>query len=394
MEIIFPDEIILKEYKVSASTHVGGQAFGYQAEWLKCPKGWNQKWRRDVFIKQYHDLSPDEPTLRRIALFFELYRKKLSDSLHYLCLPNKVGIDKNSIIAIYPWIKGEILADILKKSLTHPDKIRISIGLINAIKSLHQAGIAHLDLKPDNLVVYKEKGKLWIQIIDLDGSKIDDICIRNKNIHTPEFCSPEQCNGTKPKLIGQKSDIFSLGRILLIVLTGVDPYNSVHSYQKDIIAGNYSIPSNNFHKDVIGVLRQSLNPSPQKRPSIRRILYVFSKHFENNLLTNLASLKWDTDKTKKLVQINKIGGSEFSRMYHKDIILTFREFRGSGLTSKNNSLLKIIVREEGIILNVISKRDKFKMDNKEMEFGKNYWLLSNQIISINDHKFSFNMLNY
>lgn len=90
--------------------------------------------------------------------------------------------------------------------------------LVEGVEYLHSRGIAHLDLKPDNLLLGED---LRLKITDFDAALMEnDNVVHGKG--TTNYRSPEIKKGdvSKPKA----SDIYSLGVTLFVMKTGFFPY--------------------------------------------------------------------------------------------------------------------------------------------------------------------------
>jgi len=98
------------------------------------------------------------------------------------------------------------------------------------ISYLHNQGISHNDIKDENLI-FSDIGSRLIKIIDFGSA-----CY-HQNIYTREFCgsedyaSPEVVNIKKYSLI--KQDIWSLGILLFIMLTGEAPFQAYKDLEQD-----------------------------------------------------------------------------------------------------------------------------------------------------------------
>ncbi len=86
-------------------------------------------------------------------------------------------------------------------------------GCLAGLAALHHEGIAHCDLKPSNIMIKRAGIK---KIIDIDSSCVvdeDSRVVRG----TPYYMAPEQLTAQS---VGLRSDIASLGYILIEMLTG------------------------------------------------------------------------------------------------------------------------------------------------------------------------------
>lgn len=102
------------------------------------------------------------------------------------------------------------------------------------LREAHQMGIAHRDLKPDNiyLITHATLGEI-VKILDFGIAKIiRDETNQNTShtltamgafIGTYRYASPEQCLGDSR--IDHRTDIYSLGVLMYEMLSGTNPYN-------------------------------------------------------------------------------------------------------------------------------------------------------------------------
>jgi serine/threonine protein kinase len=118
---------------------------------------------------------------------------------------------------LFEYVSGLTLRDYLKaKSRSNTEKMMLVNQLVNAIAHLHSLRIAHLDLKPDNILVFVDEiGVPRIKIIDFGlASFFKDFKEEPKG--TPYWMAPEVARGD----YDQKADIWSLGKIIAWMFTG------------------------------------------------------------------------------------------------------------------------------------------------------------------------------
>jgi serine/threonine protein kinase/Flp pilus assembly protein TadD len=112
------------------------------------------------------------------------------------------------------------------------DRLNVFIQVCEAIQHAHQKGIIHRDIKPTNILVYRQDGKAIPKIIDFGVAKalvqpLSDrtFCTEHGQlIGTPEYMSPEQAEMAYEK-IDTRTDIYSLGILLYELLTGALPFD-------------------------------------------------------------------------------------------------------------------------------------------------------------------------
>ncbi|MGN0165875.1 MAG: protein kinase [Lachnospiraceae bacterium] len=116
----------------------------------------------------------------------------------------------------------------------------------NALISLHERGILHKDVAPDNIFI-SDGDEKKIKLLDLgsakladDSDKVIDIILK------PGYSPPEQYE--KNGNIGKWSDVYALGATFYTLLTGIKPSESTNRKENDIVIPPHeldeSIPEN------------------------------------------------------------------------------------------------------------------------------------------------------
>lgn len=104
-------------------------------------------------------------------------------------------------------------------------RLRLFLRVAEAVQSAHQQLVLHLDIKPANILVTEEGEPRLLDfgiariLNDADSpSRSAEATLR---LLTPRYASPEQAAGEP---LGVSSDVFSLGTLLYLLLTGQPPY--------------------------------------------------------------------------------------------------------------------------------------------------------------------------
>ena len=126
------------------------------------------------------------------------------------------------VAVILDYVPGPTLEQVVAERgrLQQNEAVSLAQQICEAVQELHRLGILHRDLTPANIIVADDGA----HIIDLGIARpLTDTANRNRDttaLGTYGFASPEQY-GFAPTDV--RSDIFSLGRILGFMLTGVYP---------------------------------------------------------------------------------------------------------------------------------------------------------------------------
>ncbi|MFJ6081209.1 PQQ-binding-like beta-propeller repeat protein [Streptomyces sp. NPDC092369] len=103
----------------------------------------------------------------------------------------------------------------------------LALGLVEALRDIHRAGVVHRDLKPSNVLIAEDGPR----VIDFGISRAadnEDLTVTGRLIGTPPFMSPEQFSS--PKDVTAASDVFSLGSLLVYAATGNRPFEGGSPY--------------------------------------------------------------------------------------------------------------------------------------------------------------------
>ena len=166
------------------------------------------------------------------AADYEEYKKRFrreAQAAGALSHPNIVtvhdfGEDNGVLYLAMEFLKGVSLEEVLRrqKVLAVEDVVRLFEQVSSALDHAHRHQVVHRDIKPAN-----------IMLLDNGQAKVTDFGIARllssatgmtrvgQIVGTPSYMSPEQVRGLP---VDGRSDIFSLGVILYLALTGRKPF--------------------------------------------------------------------------------------------------------------------------------------------------------------------------
>ena len=175
-----------------------------------------------------------------------------------------------TIYLIQEYASGkELLAHIIsKRKLNEPEACKYFQQIISGIEYMHRMGIAHRDMKPDNLLITFTNE---IKIVDFGLSNVyKKGTFLSTACGSPCYAAPEMLEGKNYR--GLSVDIWSCGIVLYMMLTGKLPFeddDNVNLYKK-IIAGQYALPEF-LSRNAKDLLRKMLQTNPRKRITLNDI---------------------------------------------------------------------------------------------------------------------------
>jgi len=127
---------------------------------------------------------------------------------------------------VMAWAEGEPLGNLLARigALPERDCIEIARALLAALGHAHDRGIAHGDVKADNLLVTSGDSPRTVTLIDWGLARfLDEPAERATDLvsGTPGYMAPEVLMGDPPSI---RSDLYAAGVVLYEMLTGSAPF--------------------------------------------------------------------------------------------------------------------------------------------------------------------------
>ena len=214
MELVL-NKLINSRYILFRHVASGGMADIYEAQDVVLNKPVALKFLKEKYLKDNDSLEQFKNESRFISIFnhpniLKIYNVGEYDSRPYVC---------------YELLKGKTL----KENLDNRGKLSIDEALdymsqiLLGVKEMHDLGVLHNDLKPDNLYLLYDG---IIRIVDFGTASHISQKEEKHILGTVNYLAPEVITSKKYSV---SSDIYSLGIIFYELLTGEVPFSGENS---------------------------------------------------------------------------------------------------------------------------------------------------------------------
>lgn len=166
-----------------------------------------------------HKKSGTRYVFRRYSGSGEVYRRLLPVLCPHLPQIMEAAEQDGQTAVLEEYVQGDTLAELLMGArLTEREARQVTIQLCQALHVLHSMGAVHRDVKPENVILRGSDAVL----IDFDAARIYKVASESDTqvLGTTGFAAPEQYGIFQSD---ERADIFSLGVLLNIMLTGKHP---------------------------------------------------------------------------------------------------------------------------------------------------------------------------
>lgn len=148
----------------------------------------------------------------------------------------------------------------------------LAVGLVEALRDMHQVRVIHRDLKPDNVLLTEDGPR----VIDFGISRAADhqtLTVTGRILGTPPFMSPEQLSA--PHRVTPASDVFSLGAVLVYATTGRGPFDAGSPYMTAYNVVHEPPEVAELSGTVREIVQWCLSKEPGERPGPEDLLSAF-----------------------------------------------------------------------------------------------------------------------
>ncbi|EEF48047.1 mitogen activated protein kinase kinase, mapkk2, putative [Ricinus communis] len=244
------------------------------------------KWTGQFFALKVIQMNIEENSRKAIAQELKINQ---SSQCPYVVMCYQSFYDNGAISIILEYMDGGSLADLLKKVKTIPEPYLAAIckQVLKGLLYLHQEKhIIHRDLKPSNLLI-NHRGEVKITDFGVSAIMASTSGLANTFVGTYNYMSPERISGAK---YGYKSDIWSLGLVLLECATGKFPYSppeqgedwvNVYELMEAVVEQPQpSAPSDQFSPEFCSFVSSCVQKDPNNRLSAHELMALHLQPFE------------------------------------------------------------------------------------------------------------------
>ncbi|MCF7787459.1 MAG: serine/threonine protein kinase [Prosthecobacter sp.] len=199
------------------------------------------------------------------------------------------GVDNEGGFIVMELAEGETLEDVIMRgALTAGDFDTLVRQTLDGMSAVHEKGILHLDLKPENLMIHRlPKGRLQVKILDFGLAKStpqvggQDPKPGSGLVGSVYFMAPEQFERAP---VDVRTDIYALGCLFYYALTQRHPFDGetkpqvmvahLHPHTPPLATLRPDLPAR-----TVQWVEWLINRAPANRPaSVAEALRVYEKN--------------------------------------------------------------------------------------------------------------------
>lgn len=218
---------------------------------------------RQVAIKRAHAHLMDAPRQESLRNRFRQEVRSAARCAHpgiVAILDYVEGEDDQYIVMEH--VAGPSLQTVLSDDrMSQPEALEIALQLLSALTHAHLRGVVHRDVKPANVLI-GEGSRVKLTDFGVAWTNLD-APVETKIFGTPSYMSPEQARGDMPDV---RSDLFSVGMLLLRLLTDTPAYAEVSPFSVfRLLATPDPIDLTGLESPVQAVLARAVAKKPTDR---------------------------------------------------------------------------------------------------------------------------------
>lgn len=234
--------------------------------------GYGEVWRAEELLAGQHDRVLRHVAIKRLLRAID--RRRFEAEVASLCRlshPNIVTVYQHGDQDGTPWVAMEFVeGQPLTQAAVGLDiagKLKLLISLCDALQHAHEAGVAHRDLTPQNVLVDEQEG---VKVVDFGLSwSMANQEVASCRVGTPGYLAPELIDNLNDKdpNADHRVDIYSLGATIHATFAGTSPFRA-QNHQATInqqVRGIWT-PSSDVPPLLVPLIERCLSKEPRERP--------------------------------------------------------------------------------------------------------------------------------
>lgn len=184
---------------------------------------------------------------------------------------HRIGPDRNLLFLIMEFLDGEDLRKVVDREplgLAVGEVLELAIQVSDGLAAAHSRGVVHRDVKPANLIRLADG---TVKICDFGIARFAESTagLTHGVMGTPAYMAPEQFNG---RSIDGRTDLYALGCVLHVLLTGRPPFHSDISVAEHMYHHLETVPAGprrlrpDIAEELDQLVLELLAKSPADRP--------------------------------------------------------------------------------------------------------------------------------
>lgn len=235
----------------------------------------------EVFRGYHHALDiqvaikvlPDELSRNELVRQRFLREARLCVKLDHQNIVRVYNVDEHAgnLFLVMELIEGTDAAHMLKNGgrFKYRRALEIGAACADALAYAHTQGLVHRDVKPHNILLGRDDGKIKLSDFGLAraATSSSHLTMSGQIMGTPHYMSPEQAES---KEVTDKADVYSLGVTMYHMLTGETPFVgdtpisvAVQHIAKEILYPEARFAA--FPKELVAVLKRMTAKDASKR---------------------------------------------------------------------------------------------------------------------------------